>query len=81
MPSAYKSMERQSDELAFDSDVEQYDESSDASTKTLSDESESRVSHLKSLPIELKSRVLMLSTRGISHRYEAPYISPEIVLI
>lgn len=69
MASVYKSVGKNHMEDA--SDIEDTDPSeTDESSTTLQAEPSSSSSHQakSSLPLEIKNRVLMLTTRGVSHR-------------
>jgi len=74
MASVYKSLDRQSTQDAFDpGDQDLSDSGTDQSSNTVQAVSDQPTvnSHMSSLPIEIKNRVLMLTTRGVSHRYGA----------
>ena len=74
MASVYKSLGRRSAQDAFDSDDQDLSDSvtdhSSSTVQAASDQPASH-SHISSLPIEIKNRVLLLTTRGVSHRYGA----------
>lgn len=82
MPSAYKSVVNQhessdddmSDDGAFLGEQEDQDQGSEASTSTIRAESsaseEEQAPHKATqMPLELKNRILMLTSRGVSSRY------------
>jgi hypothetical protein len=76
MASAYRNAGRVSDESESDelmSDVEQSDASSVSGasepTSDSEDETTTPVAKLVQLPAELRNRILMLTSRGVSHRY------------
>jgi hypothetical protein len=74
MPSVYKSLGRRAPQDAFDSDEQDLSDSeTDQSSGTVQAASEHRTTRhtMSSLPTEIKNRVLMLTTRGVSHRYGA----------
>jgi hypothetical protein len=76
MASAYRNANRGSDESESDmSDMEIENgtgsDVSDASDKSEEDsDEETAAPALAQLPVELRNRILMLTSRGVSHRYE-----------
>lgn len=71
MASVYKSLGRQGVQDVFDSDEQELSDSgTDQSSSTVQADSGQPTAHpiMSSLPIEIKNRVLMLTTRGVSHR-------------
>jgi hypothetical protein len=79
MPSVYKSLGRQAPQDVFDSDEQDL---SDSETDQSSGTVQAALDHHKtphtmsSLATEIKNRVLMLTTRGVSHRYAALSVHP-----
>ena len=74
MASVYKSLGRQSGQHAFDSDEQELSDSgtSESSSTVQADSDDPTPRHpMSSLPLEVKNRVLMLTTRGVSHRYQS----------
>ena len=72
MASVYKSLGRQGTQDAFGSDEEELSDSvtSESSSTVQADSTQPAARHsMSSLPVEIKNRVLMLTTRGVSHRY------------
>jgi hypothetical protein len=78
MSTAYKALES-NDQLGRDSDDEST--SSNASSATIGRSSESPTMNPTSLPIELKNRILILTSRGLSHRCSSnmcfPFLCPD----
>ena len=66
MSAAYKSLERKRKDLDSSSDEEDVSEDS---SETLRRESLSPEHNPKDAPAVLKNRILMLTSRGVSHRY------------
>ena len=66
MSSAYKSLERKQKDLDSSSEEEDV---SEESSETLRRESQSPEKVPKDVPAVLKNRTLMLTSRGVSHRY------------
>lgn len=66
MSSAYKSLERKQRDLDSSSEDEDV---SEESSETLRRESQSPEKAPKDVPAVLKNRILMLTSRGVSHRY------------
>jgi len=72
MASVYKSLGRQSTQDAFSFYEEELSDSgtSESSSTVQADSTKPATRHsMSSLPVEIKTRVLMLTTRGVSHRY------------
>ena len=71
MASVYKSLGRQDPQDVFDSDDQELSDSetSESSSTVKADSDQTTIRHpISSLPTEIKNRVLMLTTRGVSHR-------------
>lgn len=70
MASAYRNANRGSDES--DSDMSEVEinghAGSDTDASDASDASEEQTPALAQLPVELRNRILMLTSRGVSHR-------------
>jgi hypothetical protein len=88
MPSAYKSVvnrqdssdEDMSDDGAFLGEQEEQDSGSEASTSTMRAESsdaeeEQAPAKATHMPLELKNRILLLTSRGVSSRYSRPQLT------
>lgn len=82
MASAYRNAGRMSDESESDevmSDIEASDASDASSAADSATDSEEEPSNpiakIAQLPTELRNRILMLTSRGVSHRYVSS-ISP-----
>ena len=76
MASVYKSLGRQGGQDASDSDEQELSDSGTSeSSSTVQADSDDPAPRLpvSSLPLEIKNRVLMLTTRGVSHRYWSLY--------
>lgn len=76
MASAYRNAGRMSDESESDEAMSDFDENeassaseADSATDSEEDASSSPVAKLVQLPTELRNRILMLTSRGVSHRF------------
>lgn len=81
MASVYKSLGRQSTQDAFGFDEEELSDSgtSESSSTVQADLTKLTARHsMSSLPVEIKNRVLILTTRGVSHRYTSLSALPHL---
>lgn len=70
MASAYKSVGKQRTDDVSDFEDTDLSDPDESSSTVQAESSKITTHHAKSsLPLELKNRVLMLTTRGVSHRY------------
>lgn len=77
MASVYKSLGQHGTQDGFESDEQDSsDRGTDESSNTVQADSDQHTTRhaMSSLPTEIKNRVLMLTTRGVSHRYGALFI-------